>query len=530
VHLERALCCRLQDFKLLEKGKGKEKKGKWRDGDGDRDGDRHGEEKNSKGRGREEKGKENRVGKEKEGNGQGKEEEEEEEEKGSGEGRRVKGENDNEEDREMVKEGGKEERREGEEEGECVVEGENEYLNSREREERDVMSIRGALYYTHHPSMLCTSVKFDESSIFTEFCNTEKNLLDLKTKIGGTENLKTKEDDQLNIDGDLEPLNHEIPSGFGAVFSEKRCLSWWVDNRRKRELNEERDKGGGKGEGEGEGGKVELKVERDSATHSRDGSVEGSGYFSVIDSSSGLQIRSNVCKYGMNHRTCNVTDSATRIPIDIRENICEETCERRSNENCQIIENNKFENENENENKSEYSEISEIASVSFFTDFKTILNELILIASMRKERKIEKNILEQDGNTLKNEKNFCNSETAKNVLNPISKEKLSFLSVDEMTYGECKKKVILNLDMFLDDNNDNDNDDINNDNNYYVNDDSNKNINNDDIHHKVIDMRDPEFFRNKNEFSNLNSYAEAKNILFTDSRFFTDWIKKSEFQ
>jgi hypothetical protein len=422
----------------------------------------------------------------------------------------------------MVKEDGKEERREGEE-GEGLVEGEIGSCNSREGEQRDIMSVRAALYYTHHPSMLCTSVKFDESSIFTEFFNTEKKLLGLKTKIGGTENLVTNENDQMNIDGDLEPLKHEIPSEFGAVFSEKRCLSWWVDNRRKRELNEEVDKGGGKGEGVGR--KVEWKAERDSPTHSRVGSVEGSGYFSVIDSSSGLQIRSNVCKYGMNNRTCNVTDSTTRIPIDICENICEENCERK-NENCQISENDKFENEKENGNKSEYSGISEIASVSFFTDFKIIFNELILIANKTKKMKAK------FGNTLKNMKIFCTSKTVKKVLNPISEENFSFLSVDQMTYGECKKKVILNLDMFLDDNNDIDDDnnnDINNDNNYNVYDNNNKNVNNDDIHHKDIDVLGPEFFQSKNEFSILNSYAEAKNVLFTDSRFFTDWIKKSEF-
>jgi hypothetical protein len=311
---------------------------------------------------------------------------------------------------------------------------------------------------------------------------------------------------------------------------------------------------------EEEGRKAVWRAVRGSDSDRSVGSGIEGGHYSVIDSSSGLQIRSNVCKYRLNNRTCNVTDSRTRTLTDTYENICDENFENK-NENSPSGERNSFrsnknkiENENENEKKFEFGEISEIASNSFFTDFKLILNEFITIASEKNVKKVEKNKLEKDGKMLKNEKNFGHSNTVKNVFNLMSKEKFSFLSVNQMTYGECKRNIILNLNMITcgnsrdGDSNDSDHDydNVNYYDNYNVNnnsDNNNRSINNDDIHHEYcpgrllddpqimtnIGLRHSDFIKNKNTIFIRNSHADAKNILFTDYRFFTDWINKSDF-
>ena len=95
------------------------------------------------------------------------------------------------------------------------------------------------LYYTHHPSMLCTAVKFDISVITTECAIAEstpradpgycrKSMKEDESQIGATL--------QESVEGGME-LEAKSGRAVGADFTETRCVCWWSKRKRKRKSN-----------------------------------------------------------------------------------------------------------------------------------------------------------------------------------------------------------------------------------------------------------------------------------------------------
>ena len=103
-------------------------------------------------------------------------------------------------------------------------------------EENNLYRCVDDLYYTHHPSMLCTAVKFDNSVIMTEGAIVESTP---RADPGYCRKSMKGDEDQIDatlqeiVEGGKE-LKAQSGRAVGADFTERRCVCWWLKRKRER--------------------------------------------------------------------------------------------------------------------------------------------------------------------------------------------------------------------------------------------------------------------------------------------------------
>ena len=474
IPLERALCCRLQDFRLNQVEEKKKAMKTYLD---------------------------KKMRSEEEGQTLTKRVEKDEEEGGE-----VKGEIVVVVEKKVGEEGMKQIKKEhGLEKKEEKKEGEKERAKKNEEEEEgggeievEIVRQRRTLYSIHHPVMMCTSIKLDNSAIITG--SIEKKVSSNHMNMGKSDNYNISDDhDDDKINNSISNNNKNSsddsrdenklgssnnPISDGAVFSQVKCFCWWLENTdfldpdfslyendhnhqncndidSRIEINEKED------------------ANADNVKQKRKPIGVKRKKFVIIDSREGLGLKQDYFDDKNDLSDC----------IDYEKN---------SNSNGNDITNDKYDNDDSHYKDNYHDnieisrgkngnicsleiientnlEISEISSFALFTDFKNIVNCLM---------------------------KYENNETVQNY--------------QKGTYANNKNKSFL----FLNDNEVSFR--------MYSNSDDNTG-NCHDIHGNCHDqnIRSVHHFRDRRLFS--NPYSEAKRILFTDTRFFQDWVRKRDF-
>ena len=483
IPLERALCCRLQDFLLnnvevKKKGMKSYKDKKMRSEEKDQAGQKYGE-------------------KEKEEGGKIKGEIVVEIEIKLGEEVKKEG--------VVVKDEGGEVTKEGEKEG-VEVEKEGEL-------EQEIATQRRCLYLIHHPVMLCTAIKLDNSAILTGITERKVTANRTSTRDSGAYNISDNHNNEkINNSHNRNNYNKsndiiddsENPVNDGAVFSEIKCFCWWLENTDLRNTDfslHENDQNLTKCIDDDNRRNIDGMIDIYDDDDDDDGDRGKVGFkrrnFVIIDSREGLGLkqdyhddRNNLCDcvdYEKNNdNDSNIGNTDNNYNNNHKNNKNNKNDDENSDSDNNTISNNHnnkefFRGKNNNTCPVEITantshEISAISSFALFTDFKNIVNRIM---------------------------KYENNETVQNY--------------QQGTYTNNKNKSFL---LF-----------INKEVSFpiYIKSDNNANICH-DIHKKcdIQNIKSVHHFRENIRLSS-NPYSEAKKILFTDIRFFQDWVRKKDF-
>jgi hypothetical protein len=375
----------------------------------------------------------------------------------------------------------------------------------------EIVSKRRCLYFIHHPVMMCTSIKLDNSAILTG--NIERKVT--------TNHINTRDSDDNNISDDrnnekinndhkshnYNNSNHKIddyknPVNDGADFSEIKCFCWWLENTDLRNtdfLLHENDQNFTKCIDDDYGRYIDGIT--DVFDNDDDGDRRAIGIkkwnFVIIDSREGLGLKqdydddknnlSDCVDFEKNNNNDSNDGNTNNNYKNNHENNNNNKNDDENNDSDSYINNNNYNNgeffrDNDNNicpveiTEKTNQEISAISSYALFTDFRNIVKRIM---------KCE------------------NNETVQNY--------------QQGTYANNKNKAFLFLKnnqvsfpMYLD-----------SDTNAGICHDIRKNYHSEELK-SVVNVREI-------ICSSSNPYSEAKRILFTETRFFQDWVRKKDF-